>query len=190
MKLGFKAEALICNDEFLFYIITNNSKLELYKYKNHHSIKLADEEPRPYNVKQVDNVKAQPQLQFSPSTSNWKILVHSLSAPPRHQTISYNEVSTNVTNNPACSTEKPSPTKYYSNKYTKLISILCEINIELEEKKNRNQIESIQCNDGYAINLSPCTYLWDEAYEIIDNDDYDNLSHPVEEKVQEDIVRN
>ena len=57
MKLDFQAEALICNDEFIFYITTNYfKKIELYKYKSHQSYKLADNEPS-LNVNQYFSSK-------------------------------------------------------------------------------------------------------------------------------------
>ena len=43
MKLDFYAEITICNDEFIFYIITNKSnKIELNKYRNYEKTILAD----------------------------------------------------------------------------------------------------------------------------------------------------
>ena len=54
--------------------------------------------------------------------------------------------------------------------------------INLGENKNNIKLNIRRFNDNHAINLSPCTYLWDEAYKIIDDDDYEDLCHPVERK--------
>ena len=103
-----------------------------------------------------------------------------LSAPPRklikfHDDVIMEQTETHsLTTSDECKKSINSIEQVYSNKYTKLISILREINDNLGENKNNLKLNIRPFNDNYAINLSPCTYLWDEAYEIIDDDDYED----------------
>ena len=263
MKLDFSAEFIICNDEFIFYIMTNNyNKIELYKYKNHKSIFIADVEPSKkvkYDVKKQQSTSGlsvpshHPKPDLLPSFSLSNLLDLSKLGGPSQQNIvidyepptklkynskkhqsstEYNVVSSFITQHlgdfksniislsnkfglPAFATPSRTPisfhgpgvsmdqsetdscpkeeitlSKVHHNKYTKLINILIQINNELEKVKNIKMSEIKLSDDKYAINLSPCTHLWDEAYEIIENDDYENSCYPVEEKVPKDILTN
>ena len=288
MKLDFQAEALICNDDFIFYIITNNlEKIELYKYRNYEETKLADVDqlkkvkhdfikqqscsdlpgldsssidksqhdlsqsstnitfidfslctpitlgvprrPIMYNGEilldhreklsintndQLKKVKhdftkqqscsdsptlkspstvgtQQHLLQSAQSISFTNITLSSLcslSAPPRKLIKFHDEFPMEQTETPLLhTTDETSKShnttdKVYTDKYTKLISILNEIINELEEKINSIKINLKSYNNKYAINLSSCTFLWDQAYEIIDDDDYEDLNE-LEEKI-------
>ena len=260
MKLDFSAEFIICNYEFISYITTNNSnKIELYKYKNHKSIFIADVETSKKvkcDVKKqqstsglslpshqpkhdlshslsLSNLSSMPSLSlssrqpillddgtptkkkrsatvietlisqeiFGKISKDFQSKLISLSkkpglaaldTPSRTPISFYGDVVSmdhTETDSP-CRKEEITLSKDHPNKYIKLINIFFEINNELEKVKNSNQSEIKLPDDKYAINLSPSTYLWDEAYEIIDNEDYDNSGYQVEEKVPKDILTN
>ena len=216
MKLDFQAEALICNDDFIFYITTNNlEKIEFYKYRNYGKTKLADVDQLKKvkhdftkqqscsdlpTLKSPSTVGTQQHLSQSAQSLSFtnmpvsSLSFYSLSARPRQQIKFQDEVPMEQTETLSFDTTEGTskslnPTdKVYCDKYTKLISILNEINNELEKKKNSIKINLTRYNNKYAINLSPSTYLWDAAYEIIDDDDYEDLSHLVEEKVPKNIL--
>ena len=199
MKLDFFAEFLICNDDFIFYITTNNSnKIELYKYKNHQPIKLADGEPfkkvkqgvkKQQSTSDLLSPSHQPKQDQSNSLSFLNFSSLSALSARRERPLLLEEVPMEVTvSDSPCPKEEITEPKLYQNKFTKLIIILIEIKNKVEEDKIIFQSEPKSSYNKYAINLSPSTYLWDEGYEIIENDDYNNPCYPVEEKILKDIL--
>ena len=221
MQLNFNAEALICNDDFIFYLTihsTNSNKLELYKYRDYQGEKLVEEELPETTRLDDDKMMRQSYADYSSSdpisTKQFNFnedtkFHHSISFPtelcalggmsslrvqkitmPKKVTTSDSTFRTNQSK--SLKVEKPFKDikdNTEDNKFSKLIRILEDIQHELEERKIfiYNGTKTL-IMDNFAINLSPCSRLWDEAYEIIDNDDYDDFSYPIFiEQVPKDV---
>ena len=165
IKLPFKAKIIVCDDNNIYYLNINYSM-----YRDNYTL---------YKINQDNNGAA---LKIYQTISmNFKE-IYEFPKEIKFNNIDYenSKISFGVENIKLCKIiEKVFDKNICHNKYEKLAKILYHIKC-LEQNTNVCWIDNTCINlpaikQLFIENLSPCNFLWDEAYEIIRNEDYNDL---------------